>query len=103
MCILMRNGIRKWLDVEQSKKFRNFLHDMEGTKFIGIGGETINTADILGVFYPKTLEALWHEKRGDWQCSSCGKWLQRSESACSDCLRKKMYPNLKGYEESKKD
>ena len=92
--ILMRNGIRIYLDEVESKVLSKVLEGNTESTFLEVKGRYINTADLSGIFLPEDYENLWHEKRGDWQCKSCGKWLSRNEKECISCKSKSLYPNL---------
>ena len=54
-CIKLRNRIEVWVDVSTGKKLQEVLQNISGTKFIQIKDETVNTADIVGVFKDKTI------------------------------------------------
>lgn len=54
-CIKMRNGIEIWVDDERLKKLQTILENIKGTKFINIDKQTVNTADIIGIFDINTI------------------------------------------------
>lgn len=67
MVIQMRNGHQLLLDKEKSKLF---IQECEKKRFIRVGDEWINTADMSGLFLPETIERKNREKagKGKWKC-----------------------------------
>jgi hypothetical protein len=49
-CIRLRDGGEIWIDSERAKKLQLILENIQGSKFINIDDETINTADLVGIF-----------------------------------------------------
>lgn len=81
MAIVMRNGIEIWAEEEKIRNLQRILTIGKESKFIEIDGETINTADIIGIFLPKTMEELVRRKNGQWKCS-WGNWHEKGERNC---------------------
>jgi len=89
--IIMRNGIEISLEGEKLKNFENYLSINQGSQFIRLEGRVINTADLVGVFFPKDLEELSYRKKGKWKCEY-GRWHNRNETC--DCGRLASYKNF---------
>ena len=54
------------------------------SKFIELDGEVLNTADIVGIFSPQTVENMIRRKNGQWQGKD-GKWYNRGDRVCGKC------------------
>ncbi len=80
MCIKLRSGIEIWVERERAENLINLLGTAK-TKFIELGDEVINSADIEGVFSPKTMEDMARRKNGAYQCKF-GSWHDKFEK-CS--------------------
>jgi hypothetical protein len=66
---VLRNGTELPLTAEQGTRLQSLLCDvMTSHKFIGVGKNTINTADIVGVFQADELEEFSRKKNGQWMC-----------------------------------
>jgi hypothetical protein len=93
MCIKTKSGILIWVEKDRVKKFQEDLTKITAHFFAEFDGQTINTAEIEGIFSAKTLEDYRRIKNGEWQCS-CGKWNKRNESCvCNERIPK----DLKGF------
>jgi len=75
-CLVMRNGIQIWKEKERLEKIMLSLGS--GQRFVEIDGEFVNTADILGIFTPQTMEELNRRKNGQWKCEY-GQWHERHD------------------------
>jgi len=78
MCIVLRNNIQIWIDKEKATKFQQVLQNITSSKFIQLDDQTINTADITGIFNSQTLEEYTRLKRGQWKDKK-GKWYGKNE------------------------
>lgn len=79
--IMMRSGIEKRIDIKTTQRLQKVLQKLETHMFVVIDDElqeTVNTADITGIFAPQTVEAHLRRKRGQWQASD-GSWHDRGE------------------------
>lgn len=85
MCIVMRNGIEIWANADKVQEFQNDIENSDRHFFARFNGESVNTADIVGVFTPQTLEDHNRRKNGQWKCLS-GKWHERGVKC--DCPTK---------------
>lgn len=83
MCIQMRSGVELWVEGERVAALQRMLETMAGHKFVNFDNQSINTADIVGIFSAATMEDVKRRKNGQWQCGS-GKWHDRG-SKC-ECL-----------------
>ena len=92
MCVLMRSGIEIWVNQERAEKISNLL-GVKNIRFLDIGKETINSADVSGIFSAKTMEDVRRRKNGQWQCD-LGTWHQRGEKCVCGELNK--YPSYSG-------
>lgn len=72
-CISLRNGLELWLEDEYISLLKDVLLNATQSKFIEIGDQIINTADITGVFTPATMAEHTKRKNGQWQCNK-GTW-----------------------------
>lgn len=81
MCIAMRNGVELWMESDKANKLQEALQGITQSKFVRYEGQTINTADIVGVFNAKTMEEYKRRKNGEWQCRY-GNWHDRQQE-CS--------------------
>ena len=87
MCILIRGGIEIWAEEEKVKNLQRILENSSESKFIGLENETINTADITGIFQAKTMEDLTRRKNGYWKCKY-NVWHKRGEQCAHGELLK---------------
>jgi hypothetical protein len=74
-CVLMRSGIEIWLENEKAKDLQIILNSPKSV-FVEIDGETINSADVSGIFTAERMEDLTRRKNGQWRCSF-GFWHER--------------------------
>lgn len=68
MCISMRNGVELWVEDDRIKNLKGVLRQLTGTKFVDLGSEMINSADITGIYEAKTMEDLIHRRNGERLC-----------------------------------
>ena len=90
MCIALRDGVEIWLEDERATNLKNVLKSANSSKFVDLGDEIINTADIIGIFKPETMDAKDKKKRGWWLCKY-NKWHAKNETC--ECGRN----NLQKY------
>lgn len=83
-CILMRSGVEIWAEQEKVATLENILKNLTESKFIGVEGQTINTADISGIFDARAMEEKTRRKNGQWQDND-GDWHNRGEQQCANC------------------
>lgn len=69
-CVLMRNGVEIWMESERVEKLQALIENISGTKFINFDSQTINTADILGIFSAETMDEHTRRKNGQWKCEN---------------------------------
>lgn len=81
MCLYMRNGVMIWIDEDNVKKLEKVLQSITGHKFVLFEEQTINTADVVGIFSPEAIEDLTRRKNGGWKCKK-GNWHDKGE----DCM-----------------
>lgn len=95
-CVVLRNGVEIWTDSDKAEKFGNDL--VRGFKgVVKFEGRFINTADLIGVFFPTDMEDLTRRKNKQWKCRR-GKWHDR-ESKCA-CLPKEQEKKKQKREEA---
>ena len=80
----MRNGIELWVEKARVEEFQNLLARTTNNRFVSFGEETINTADVVGIFDAKRMEELTRRRNGQWQCKY-GEWHEKKETC--DCWR----------------
>lgn len=85
-CVVMRSGMEFWISLDEAQKLEAILMKSEHHKFIAIAGETINTADLAGIFAPITLDDYHRQKRGYWKCDF-DKWHPRNQD-CNCALNR---------------
>ena len=73
LCVCMRNGVQLWHEKERIEKLQSILEKSTGHHFITFDDQTINTADIVGIFSADTMQDLNRRKNGQWQCH-VGTW-----------------------------
>lgn len=78
VCINMRNGAQIWVEKERAEKLFTLLPSITEHKFIKYEGQVINTADLVGIFDPATMEGITRRKNGQWQCKHLN-WHDRGE------------------------
>ena len=64
LCIVMRNGVELWLEAERVKALQERIKQPDCPRFVSFGDQTINTADIVGIFTPATMEEQTRRKNG---------------------------------------
>ena len=83
VCVQMRSGVEIWLEADKAETLQEALQNISQSKFIRHEGQTINTADIVGVFNASTMAEHTRRKNGEWQCSQAV-WHKRNEKcACT--------------------
>lgn len=81
-CVQMRSGVEIWVEQEKATRLQNILETITKSTFINFEDQTMNTADIVGVFSATTMADLTRRKNGEWQCKA-GNWHKKSEEC--DC------------------
>ena len=84
MCIVIRNGVEVWSEEDKVKSLQCLLAEDKGSRFIGLSGETINTADITGIFTAQTMEDITRRKNGQWKDKN-GRWQDKGTRSCPKC------------------
>lgn len=84
-CIQMRSGVELWVDEPVAEKVQQVLNKITGSKFLFVQElqQTLNTADIVGVFSQEVMEENNKRKNGMWKCRH-GAWHDRGEKC--QCL-----------------
>jgi len=80
-CVLLRSGIEIWAEEEKIKNLETILKGLTESKFIGIEGQTINTADISGIFSAELMAEKTRRKNGEWQDEK-GVWHLQGDWKC---------------------
>ena len=83
-CILLRGDIELWLEDSFVESLKEVLFNSSQSKFIEIGDQIINTADIVGVLTPETMEDRTRRKNGQWKDKN-GEWRDRGDYVCFGC------------------
>lgn len=86
VCIQMRSGVEVWIEANRADNVQATLQAITQSKFIKLDNQTLNTADIVGVFQASTMEAATRRKNGQSQCKE-GSWHDKGEKC--DCLPRK--------------
>ena len=96
MCICMRNGVQIWIEKERIMTLQSELAKLTGSKFILFEEQVINTADIVGIFTPQSLNELTRRKNGEWQCQFF-RWHEKKEICECKSLEMINWRNLYHY------
>jgi hypothetical protein len=98
MCICIRNGTHLWVEKERVEQLQALLARTGNTsRFIDFDGQTINTADIVGIFTAETMSEVTRRKNGEWQCEY-KKWHHKGDEGenehywCKEDAKKKRAP-----------
>lgn len=92
MCVQMRSGVELWVEKGKAGKLQDVLQGITQSKFIRYEDQTINSADIVGIFEAKTMEELTRRKNGQWLCKA-GNWHERKGECV--CLEEKFHQQIK--------
>jgi len=84
MCVQMRSGVEIWLEAKKAKDLQDKLQGITGSKFVyhEETNQTINTADIVGVFTASTMAENTRRKNGEWQCKKAVWHKKNEQCAC---------------------
>lgn len=88
MCISIRNGVELWVEAERVQILQRMLETMVGHKFINFDNQSINTADVVGIFSAETMEDMKRGKNGQWRCRT-GTWHDKYEKCTCVPLKDK--------------
>lgn len=77
-CVQMRSGVELWVEKDLVGGLQNELERLTNHRFLFFEDQTINTADIVGVFTAKTMAELVKRKNGYWFCDY-QKWHKKNE------------------------
>lgn len=88
LCISMRNGVEVWIESERASAFVAQLEKLQGTKFVRIDGQVINTADVVGIFSASTMGDVSRRKNGQHRCHS-GRWHDKDEKCFCSTIEEK--------------
>lgn len=80
-CILMRSGAEVWLEDEFMENVKSILSNSKESRFLKIGEQFINTADITGIFDANTMEDITRRKNGQWKGQN-GLWYNKGDRVC---------------------
>lgn len=81
-CIILRNGIEIWIDVNKAEKIEKDIVNGGFKGFIYVEGNLVNMADMIGIFAPRTIEKRTDDeklkqrtKHGEYFCEKHDNWL----------------------------
>lgn len=77
-CVSVRGGVEIWVEKERVEQLEKILTSSDRHGFIKFGDEVVNTADVVGIFTPATMEEVTRRKNGEWKCKQ-GNWHERRE------------------------
>lgn len=86
MCVQMRSGVELWLEHDRLERLQEALQNITSSKFIKLDDQTINSADIVGIFTALTMADYTHRKNGQWKCEK-GNWHDRGTKC--ECMSQK--------------
>lgn len=98
MCISMRNGVNIWVENDRIENLKQVLRTLNVSKFIDLGDQMINSADITGIYDAATMADRQMEKRGHWKCKH-GVWHDGRDKG-DDCWSS---DSCKNYVRAKRD
>lgn len=78
MAVCIRNGAEIWVEKDKCEKLKYILLQSRENKFIEFENQIINTADIVGIFSPQTMEEIIRRKNGQWKCEY-GRWHDKRQ------------------------
>lgn len=87
-CVCLRNGAEIWVEEEKIRSLFENLQLLNKHRFIKIGDEIVNTADIIGILSAETMEEIERRKMGQWKCKY-GFWHQKGEECAHHLLMQK--------------
>lgn len=103
-CIVMRNGIKLWVEHLKTQTLQEVLQQIDKHKFIRFGEQTINTADITGVWDATTIQDWTKEKNGNWKCNFSSWHMRNEKCACISkeevkrkCQEAELYEKKHGF------
>lgn len=86
--IVLKKGMTFWVDDKRAESLETLLGGVTGHHFVKLDNETINTAEIEGIYTPEQYEQAAKIKQGMWQCPF-RKWHERKgECYCQKEMRK---------------
>ena len=74
VCLVVRGGIEFWVDEERAENIKVLIKG--GTKYLELGGDFLNTFEVVGIFTPESMEEKRRRNNGQWKCSH-GEWHDR--------------------------
>lgn len=77
-CIQMRSGVEIWEEKEKVEKLQQVLSSIKSSTFIHFEDQTVNSADIVGIFKADTMSDYTLRKNGGWKCKN-GEWHSKGE------------------------
>lgn len=77
-CLLQRDGMEIWLEESKADKLDAYLNSGDVTRFIKVEGQTVNVADITGIYDEEKMIDRTRRKNGEWTCDK-GNWHKRGE------------------------
>jgi hypothetical protein len=80
-CLVLKNGIKIWLDYDSAMNLIDKVSEMESHKAIKFDDFEFNTAEHVGIFPQSVLGDLQKEKDGYTRCTKL-KWHSKNE-ACT--------------------
>lgn len=93
-CVQMRSGVEIWIEQEKVSKLQNVLTSLREHKFLFFNDQTINTADVVGVFKAETMEAYIRRRNGQWICKE-GTWHERGQKC--ECVNENKQKEMEEY------
>jgi|TARA_R100001530_G_scaffold1410_2_gene2577 hypothetical protein len=85
MCVCMRHGIEIWTTKDKAQELKQALQNITSSTFVGFEGRVINTADVIGIFFPEDMEDMVLRKNGQWKCKA-GTWHEKFKECL--CFKK---------------
>lgn len=79
MCVRIRSGIEFWMERENARIFQEILKRLTQSTFLEIEGESINSADIEGIYSAERMETFTRHKNGMWKCKF-GTWHEKRDT-----------------------
>ena len=82
----MRSGVEIWVEYEKAEKLQQVLSTIKSSTFVHFNDETINSADIVGIFKAGTMADYTKRRNGSYQCKF-REWHEKGQKCECDQVK----------------